>query len=228
MTHPTAAYVALGAALALAVVDWVAVLCKRKRLEYIAKPTTMVAVIVSAVLLMRGPHDVWQAPFFLAGFAFSLAGDVLLMLPYKSTFVYGLAAFLVAQICYIVGLTPSLPPLPARIVVAAAIAVGAILYQQIARGLHRSGTPSLLGPVVAYSLVLSLMLSAAWATLFRPEWTALRRALVTSGASLFFASDTMLAWDRFVRPSRALRIAVIVTYHVAQMCLAASIATPGA
>ena len=89
-----------------------AVLCKRKRLEYIAKPTTMVAVIVSAVLLMRGPHDVWQAPFFLAGFAFSLAGDVLLMLPYESTFVYGLAAFLVAQICYIVGLTPSLPPLP--------------------------------------------------------------------------------------------------------------------
>jgi hypothetical protein len=73
-------------------------------------------------------------------------------------------------------------------------------------------------------VVLGLVLFSAWATLFRPEWTSLRQGLVIVGASLFFCSDAMLAWDRFVMPSFWLHLLVIVTYHLGQMALAASIA----
>jgi hypothetical protein len=68
------------------------------------------------------------------------------------------------------------------------------------------------------------MLSASWATLFRPEWSPARRALVIVGASLFGASDSMLAWDRFVSPAPSGPLRVMVPYHLGQVALAASIA----
>jgi hypothetical protein len=70
-------------------------------------------------------------------------------------------------------------------------ALGLLLVRGIASGLRRSGQIALLGPVAIYSVVLSLMLFSAWATLFRPEWTFLRRAFVIAGGSLFFVSDSI-------------------------------------
>jgi uncharacterized membrane protein YhhN len=208
----------------LAFIDWLAVARRLKRLEYVFKPATLLAVLLAAWLLRRGPHDVWQARFFLPGLAFSLAGDVFLMLPGERFFLPGLVAFLLGHICYIAGLNPTLPPWPALGPLVVVAAVGFMLYRSIAAGLRRRGEAALLVPVALYSVVLSLMLFSAWATLFRPEWAPLRRELVIVGASLFFASDAMLAWDRFVAPSFWLHLLVIVTYHLGQMALAASIA----
>jgi uncharacterized membrane protein YhhN len=215
---------AFGAALVLAAIDWLAVARRQKRLEYIFKPATLVAVLTGACMLTRGPHDDWQACFFLPGLAFSLAGDVFLMLPGERFFLPGLAAFLLAQLCYIAGLNPTPPPWPALMILVAVAVIGLTLYRSIAAGLRRQHQTALLIPVALYSLVLSLTLFSAWATLFRPEWTVLRRGSVIVGASLFFASDAMLAWDRFVTPSFWLRLLVIVTYHLGQVALAASIA----
>jgi uncharacterized membrane protein YhhN len=220
-------YWALVISLALALLDWLAVVRRQKRLEYIFKPATLVAVLIGAWLLTRGPHDAWVARCFLLGLAFSLAGDVLLMLPGKRFFLPGLVAFLLAHLCYVAGLNQTLPPWPALVPLAAVAAVGLTLYRGIAAGLRRHGQTGLLVPVAIYSLGLSLMLLSAWATLFRPEWTPLRRGLVIIGASLFFASDTMLAWDRFVTPSPSAGLLVMVTYHLAQVALAASIALKG-
>jgi len=218
------AYLPFAVALVLAGVDWLAVVWQRKRLEYVFKPATLVTVLIGAWLLTRGPHDTWQARFFLPGLAFSLAGDVFLMLPGERFFLPGLASFLLGHLCYIVGLNPTLPPWLALIPLVVITVIGLALYRPIAAGLRRQGQTELLVPVALYSLALSLMLSSAWATLFRPEWIPLRRGLVTVGATLFFGSDAMLAWDRFVTPSSWLRLLVIVTYHLGQVALAASIA----
>jgi len=224
---------ALIIALILAGVDWLAVARSRKRLEYVFKPATLLTVIVGAGLLTGGPHDAWQARFFLPGLVFSLVGDVFLMLPGveagspRSYFLPGLVAFLLAHLCYITGLNPTLPPRPALVLLVVVAVIGLTLYRSIAAGLRRRGRTALLVPVALYSLVLSLMLLSAWATLFRPEWTPLRRGLVVVGGTLFFASDTMLAWDRFITPSTSARLRVIVTYHLGQVALAASIALMG-
>lgn len=217
-------YWALVTALILALIDWVTVARRQKRLEYVFKPATLVVVLIGAWLLTREPHDAWQARFFLLGLAFSLAGDVFLMLPGERFFLPGLAVFLLAHLCYIVGLNPTLPPCPALVFLVVVAVVGVTLDRSIVAGLRRQGQTSLLVPVAIYSLVLSLMLFSAWATLFRPEWTPPRQALVITGASLFFASDAMLAWNRFVAPSFWLRMLVIVTYHLGQMALVTSIA----
>jgi uncharacterized membrane protein YhhN len=215
---------ALVIVLALALADWLAVARRHKQLEYVFKPATLIAILIGAWMLTRGPHDAWEARFFLPGLAFSLAGDVFLMLPGERFFLPGLVAFLLGHMCTIVGLNPTLPRWPAVAILVVVAVIGATLYRSIAAGLHRQGQKALLVPVALYSLVLSLMLSAAWATLFRPEWTPLRRGLVIVGASLFFASDAMLAWDRFVTSSSRLHLLVIITYHLGQMGLAASIA----
>jgi uncharacterized membrane protein YhhN len=67
------------------------------------------------------------------------------------------------------------------------------------------------------------MVFSAWATLFRPDWGALRALFAVIGASLFFISDAMLAWDRFVRSFPRARLWVHMTYHVGQIGLAASL-----
>ena len=56
--------------------------------------------------------------------------------------------------------------------------------------------------------------------------TALATGNVVAGAGavLFVASDSMIAWDRFVRPFAWAPVAIMVTYHLGQAGLVASLA----
>ncbi|MGB8647239.1 MAG: lysoplasmalogenase [Anaerolineae bacterium] len=218
---------AFGVALALAALDWVMVWRQDRRRRYVTKPAAMVAVTAAAGLLILGwPHDPWQAIAFLFGFFLSLAGDIFLMLPDERMFLPGLAAFLLAHLCYIVGLNQTLPPAPALLLAAPLALAGAFLFLRIRAGMVRSGHAGLAPAIALYSLVISVMLWSAWATLFRSpvQWPLARQALVVTGATLFFISDGTLAWNRFVRPLQYGNLAVMVTYHLAQLAFAASLA----
>ncbi len=213
-----------GIALSLAILDWIAVAQHNKRREYIFKPATLVVIWIGAAMLAyQGTANPRLARYFLFALIFSLAGDIFLMLPDESFFLPGLIAFLLAHVSYILGLTPTLPPAPALSLLIVIAPVGIFFYRRIAAGLRAHEQEEMLLPTAAYTLILSLMLWSAWATFFRPGWTPTGRALVAGGATLFFASDAMLAWNRFVTSSSILNIAVIVTYHLAQIALAAVI-----
>ncbi len=216
-----------GAALVLAVLDWVAVWQEDRQRRYATKPVAMAAVIMAAALLvLLSPHDPWQAAAFLVGFGFSFAGDVFLLVPNQRMFLPGLVAFLLAHVCYIVGLNRTLPPLQSLWLALPLVVVTAIYFLQIRRGLVHSRHSGLVPAVAIYCLVISIMLWSAWATLFRPvgEWPLTRQALVISGATLFFISDGVLAWNRFVRRLQFGDLAVMITYHLGQIALAASLA----
>ena len=214
---------AFAVALILAGIEWLAVARGWRRLEYVAKPATLVAVILAAWLLTRGPHDVWMARFFLPGLVLSLVGDIFLLLPGGRFFMAGLVSFLLAHLCYIVGLNPTLPPWPALAYLLVVGVIGLPLIRGILSGLRRQNQTALTIPMVIYGLALSLMLVSALATLFRPEWTPFRRGMVIAGASLFYASDTMLAWNRCAAPLSQCRLWVMITYHLGQIGLAASL-----
>jgi hypothetical protein len=103
--------------------------------------------------------------------------------------------------------------------------VGVVLVRSIATGLRRKNRSiALLIPLAIYGPALSLTFFSGWVTLFRPEWTPLRRVLVILGVSLFFTSDLLIVWERFVRRSHRLKLLDIITYHLAQVALALSIA----
>ncbi len=96
----------IGIAVLFAILDWIAVARKWQIVEYIAKPAVMVCLI--AWLVMNSGMTV-PLLWFTIGLAFSLAGDVFLMLP-KERFIPGLISFLLAHIAYIIGLNTTPHP----------------------------------------------------------------------------------------------------------------------
>jgi uncharacterized membrane protein YhhN len=52
------------------------------------------------------------------------------------------------------------------------------------------------------------------------------RPLAIVGACLFYASDALIAWNRFIEPKPWGEIAIIVTYHLGQVALALALVTP--
>jgi uncharacterized membrane protein YhhN len=73
----------------------------------------------------------------------------------------------------------------------------------------------LIVPVSAYIGVLAVMVAAALAT---------GEPLAAFGAVFFMASDSLIAWNRFVTPMPWAPVTIMVTYHVAQTLLVLSLA----
>jgi uncharacterized membrane protein YhhN len=59
----------------------------------------------------------------------------------------------------------------------------------------------------------------AVSTFFRYDWNTNAAALTGAGGILFFTSDLLLAFDRFVKPVRHGALIIMVTYHLAQIAL---------
>jgi uncharacterized membrane protein YhhN len=195
------ATLALLAFAVLAVTDWVAVSRGSRELEYVAKPAALVALLLYAA--WGGPP-----PTLIAALALSLLGDVLLMVP-GDLFVAGLSAFLLAHLAYIASFHVALP---ARVLWLLVILVGS---SPVAVRLMRAIQGNTLRAAVAiYSLVLSLMVASALAS---------GRATAAVGALLFFGSDMLIAWNRFVRPVARAEPVIMMTYHLGQLGLAVAL-----
>jgi uncharacterized membrane protein YhhN len=54
-------------------------------------------------------------------------------------------------------------------------------------------------------------------TRYRAGWSTMAALSVSVGALLFFASDSILAWDRFLNPLPHARFRVMLTYHLGQI-----------
>jgi alkenylglycerophosphocholine/alkenylglycerophosphoethanolamine hydrolase len=209
-----AAAVLLGATALLAVGDWFAVGTGWRRLEMLTKPATMAALLAAALVLT--PLDPTRRGLFAIALAFSLAGDLALLGQDRVRwFAIGLGAFLVAHVAYTLGMVGSQQS-PTGLVSGAVFAALAASYvgRCIVLGAaeHR-GWP--LGVAVAvYMGVISVMLAVAAGT---------GRALAISGAGLFYASDGVLGWNRFVTPLPAGRLLTRVLYHAGQVLLVLSL-----
>jgi hypothetical protein len=67
------------------------------------------------------------------------------------------------------------------------------------------------------------MLYSAIATIYAPDWKTSAVLLVSLGALLFWASDLVLAWNKFVTPLRHGREWNIVLYYLGQIGLVAGV-----
>jgi uncharacterized membrane protein YhhN len=212
----------LVATLAVAILDWLAVAAERRAAEYVLKPLTLGLLIAAAAAFETdAPTQVRTAT--LVALALSLVGDVLLMVP-GDRFVAGLVAFLLAHVAYVVAFNPTPPPLIPTLVAAAIVAgIGTWLFVRLRAGMARRGLDGLAVPVAVYAVVIGAMVVSAAATLSRPEWTTARALLAVSGAVAFYASDTMIAWSRFLGPVPGGRVSIMVTYHLGQIALVAAL-----
>lgn len=198
--------------LVVAAVDWVAVGTGRRRAETVAKPVAMLPLLGVAMAL--DPVDDAMRGWFVAGLVLSLAGDVLLLGEHPSTFVGGLAAFLGAHVCYVVGfLLGGVTWWAATVGLAVFTLLLGPLVPRLLAGARRQDA-SLVGPVTAYvAVILTMAATACGSTL----------VVAVVGAASFVGSDLVLGWSRFVRGFRWSRLVVMVTYHLGQLLLVLSL-----
>ncbi|MCE7882258.1 MAG: lysoplasmalogenase [Actinobacteria bacterium ATB1] len=213
--------VCLGFTVLLAAGDWLAVVRRSKSLEYFFKPATMVGLAATVVALGASQEaDPWQLGLWIAAIVLSMAGDIFLMLP-RDLFVAGLASFLLAHLAYIAGL--SIPSLESPWTLVASVTLVAVLATPLARRVLRGADGGDRGPVALYVVVVSAMVAVALTQPWRegpPLWAGV---VAACGALLFYASDAMIGWGRFVGPFKGVDLAIIVTYHVGQILLVAAL-----
>ena len=205
------AWALLALTILITAADWFAVATSRRRMEYVAKPLVMVGLIAVAIALH--PISAIERSWFVGALALGLLSDVFLMLP-RDMFVAGLAAALVEHIAYIAGFRARDLHVGLLLVgvVVAALSAAAVL-PPVYRSLRKT-RPGLVAPVIAYSAVFIVMVTSAGGT---------GSGVAFGGALLFFYSDALLAWNRFVRPVGWGRFANIVAYHLGQALLVLSL-----
>lgn len=206
------AFLLLALALAAAMADWTAVHRGWVPLEYLAKPLTMVLLIGATLAL--DPTSAAARAWFVVALVGCLVGDVLLMVP-RDLFVGGLAAFLLGHLCYIVGLhIEGVVALRFFEGIALVVAALAVIGPILLRGIRAGPDPALAGPVVAYMMVISAMVASA---------IGVGSRAAIGGALLFYASDALIAWNRFLKETPYARLTVMITYHLAQFGLVISL-----
>lgn len=207
--------IAVAAALAITGAVW-----PLEWLHYATKPLATALCIGFAIvggIRVSARYRTW----IVAGMVCGLVGDVLLMLP-GDWFVFGLGAFLLGHVAYLVAIVGEagwqravwpLIPLGA--------ANGAFFWRfAIADGNALGG---LLAPVLGYAAMISCTAHQAMSVV-RTPWGR----MAGLGMFWFVVSDLTLAAERFgdVLPSPADRIAILLTYWVAQTALARSVHGP--
>jgi len=200
-------------AIAFAMLDWYAAWKENRILLYIAKPATLLFIILWT-LQVSG----WQGAmiWFGLGLVLSLAGDVALLFPPRY-FMMGLGFFLLAHLAFIVGFNVQLPPSSwMTFVVAVIVGIsGARILRVIRAGIARLPAPKkMMRASLAYGIALALMLLSALLTFFNPLWSSTAASVSAIGAGFFFISDTTLSYDRFVKKIPHGRFWVHVTYHL--------------
>lgn len=186
----------------------------RQRLFRLAKPLTTVLIIAVAAIAAK-PVPAAYKTLILAGLGFSLLGDIALAQSEK-WFTAGLAAFLVAQVFYVLAFKPG-PGHPAS----TGLFLPFILYGLLMFFILRPGLGPLRLPVFVYIAAITVM--AGFAASRYVFLGGTKPLLAFVGAILFLISDSVLAYDRFGKKIGPAQIIILGTYFPAQLLIALSV-----
>ena len=204
--------------IALAVADWAALWNGADERRGITKPAATIALVALAVFAGEMAGDARAA--LVVAVVLCLVGDIALLDSSERRFLFGLAAFALGHVAYIATallIGVSWPRLAAAFPVLAVL-LGFEAATRIPAGARRRGGTVLLVAVAAYSLIISAMVVTAFGT---ASWVA------GTGAALFALSDSLIAYDRFVRSVPRAELPIMVTYHGGQLLLVAGLIAAG-
>ena len=177
------------------------------------------AVKALAAVLLAGAALTHRIPrerrWLVAALLFSAAGDYLLAMPWwEPSFVLGLAAFLVAHLCFLAALLPLAVSSPPRLAAAGTVvaACAALLVWFWPRLLEQG----MALPVTVYIAVLGAMVCTALLADLPTPWTAL-------GAVCFAVSDAMIGISKFVLGSEVLAVPIWWAYATSLLLITAGL-----
>jgi uncharacterized membrane protein YhhN len=183
----------------------------------------LLSCLFVAAAVLQTPSPSTFSCLVIAGLLFCLAGDVFLALPQKRMFLLGLISFLMGHLLYCAAFY-----LKAGFNTATWLGLGLALLVSI--GVYRWLRPHLgamHGPVVAYIIVITFMVSGASSVLGDPRLGEAGRIMLFAGAVAFYFSDIFVARDRFVRKEFANRLLGLPLYYAGQFLIAFSLGKLG-
>ena len=196
------------------VADLFAVYTGNETLRYITKPLLMpllVVLFISLTTSFTSSLKKWIIPALL----FSWAGDVLLM--FESTngnfFIFGLVAFLIAHIFYILFYESIIRREDLRKNYWWFLPV--IIYYIALIYMLSPNLGDMKLPVRIYGIVICYMLIQALQTGRIKDTGA--ASFMIGGAVLFIISDSILAFNKFYEPFKYAGLAIMLTYGLAQL-----------
>jgi uncharacterized membrane protein YhhN len=207
-------------AIILAALDWIAVGIQNRTLENIARAGMMIALLAWYWSSLPDPVP-WYGYAFLIGSIFTIIGGAFLMV--SDRFVEGLLAFLFSHIAYIIAFNAT-GPLINFLSISAAVVITIMtvsILRPVLAALSEKGQDKHRIPVTLYAIVLAATMWSTSMTLFRTSWPLTAGLLAAVGGALFYASDVLNGWRRFVSELKGGPLAVMVTYHLAQIALTA-------
>lgn len=192
-------------------------LTQNNSLQYFSKPSLMLILILYYAFNTRNFPSVKY--LIIVALVFSWLGDVILLLDkqYKTLFVYGLIAFLVAHIFYIfyfwrIRKLNFVTKLPNALIFIGIAGYSLALFAYVAPNAR-----NLLIPVAVYALIISIMFAVSF-TAFDFSKHDFGKICV-AGSLLFLVSDSILAINRFVSPFSLAPVFIMLTYAVAQLLI---------
>jgi uncharacterized membrane protein YhhN len=216
--------------------DWLAVGLNWHRTKLITKPLAMTMVIVWT-LAASGLQLGWLVGVLLLAQFLGLLGDIFLLLP-NSFFLHGLMAFLLGHVLYDVLVLLILARAGfnsltmGRVVVGVLLGVGIwvvamVLFYLVFIPLSGPGaiTKKFWAAIQVYGWILSSTGGFALCLVVALRGIAGQFFLLPVGTFLFWVSDSLLAYNKFLNPVRRGQLWVRTSYHLAQFCLAAGFLT---
>ena len=203
-------------------INWLAVWFDWKTANFITKPAIILALIGWLISISEFSFPVL---WFGIGLIFALVGDTLLMIKGKG-FLFGMAAFMVTQIAYIIGFNQEILRMnPATYATAMIVfSLWMLVFTTLRSGaLQSQEYRKMEVPLIAYNLLILAMVISALMTHFRTGWQPISAGLVSIGAAMFLFSDALLAFDRFIRPLPTARLWKRVTYQLGQLAIIAGV-----
>ncbi len=190
----------------VSIIEIIGVYLNNSLLQTVFKPM----IIISLMALYYFSVDKKNNWYILA-LAFSFLGDVLLM-DKNNLFLFGIAAFLITQIIYIVIIVKQMEkPSFFHKYLYAFLFVNYVVYLLV---LLKPNLGELFYPVLVYGITISVF--GLVATLNYVTKRTTPALFLVLGAVLFIASDSMIALHKFHDPKLFYPIAIMVTYVLAQ------------
>lgn len=218
---PTVAFI-------FAALETIALKFKLRYLEFVAKPGVMIVLFIWLWQTVNMSAAGWYSEnampiWFAVAIVLSLVGDVFLMISLDRLFLAGLVSFLLAHIAYLLGFHFLIPATGLSwLALVVILGFGFFITRKIILPLKSKGQSRLILPSIMYSGVITLMLLLAVLNLTEEStWNFEATLLIAIGAVFFYASDIILAWNKFVSPIENGRIYNIGAYHFGQILLVA-------
>lgn len=193
-----------------------------EHLANITKPFILISLIAFFLFSVKSAPKNGFFKLILIGLIFSLFGDVFLIFQNESSgyFIAGLSSFLLAHIMYIFAfrLTYRQDHLVHLIkqhgwLMILVFAYAYFFFKGLEDHLH-----DMIGPVMVYTVAIALMLIVAINRYARVS--AKSFWFVVIGAGFFVASDSVLAWNKFVETLPYSQLSIMLTYGLAQLGIA--------